>query len=205
MTVALEPRSSSLAAASRARLDALFAKIEAFFDRVNHRSTGSINCREGCSDCCKRFSVTRVEADLVAEGAALLDDDTIAAIAARARAASTSCPALDDRGRCLVYAHRPVICRTHGLAIRFQDDGKRRLDVIDACEKNFIGKDLSALPADLVLDQATVSTITLAIDAAHADAAGEPRGERFDLDALFIALDRARGDSSCARGREGES
>jgi Fe-S-cluster containining protein len=45
------------------------------------------------------------------------------------RSASMRCPALDDDGVCLIYAHRPHICRIFGPTIR----GKRRAVHLEGC------------------------------------------------------------------------
>jgi Fe-S-cluster containining protein len=48
------------------------------------------------------------------------------------RTASTPCPNLDENGACLMYEHRPLVCRTFGLPLR---NGDRYLG--DVCELNF--------------------------------------------------------------------
>src|SRR5436853_3382410 len=48
------------------------------------------------------------------------------------RTASTPCPNLNDAGECMIYEHRPLVCRTFGLPLR---DGNRYLG--DICELNF--------------------------------------------------------------------
>ncbi len=45
------------------------------------------------------------------------------------RSAKMRCPALDDKGACLIYGHRPHICRIFGPTIR----GKRRAILLDGC------------------------------------------------------------------------
>ncbi len=108
------------------------------------------------------------------------------ALAARATGGDPGvCPALDDGGRCAVYASRPVICRTHGLPIRFAPPNARSLPIVDACPRNFSGRDLGALPANVVLDQTTLSTVLGALDAARAAEIGRPRGERVEIAALL--------------------
>jgi uncharacterized protein len=186
----------------RARLAELYARVDGFFARAAARlpGPGGLTCHTGCTDCCRRrFSVTALEAEIVAEGLAALPDETRAAVAARAAAPHEACPALEEDGRCAVYASRPVICRTHGLPIRFavrHDEGAppdpvgprqgpRSLPLLDACPRNFQGRDLAALPPDVILDQATLSTILGALDAARADEVGGERGERVDLAALL--------------------
>ena len=48
------------------------------------------------------------------------------------RTASIPCPNLNERGECLVYENRPLVCRTFGLPLR---DGGRYIG--DICELNF--------------------------------------------------------------------
>jgi Fe-S-cluster containining protein len=180
---------------AREHLDALHAKVDAFFARAHERFPGGdgITCHAGCDDCCRRrFSVTAIEAEVIAELVATLPDATRDALAERALHGDAGvCAALDPDGRCAVYAARPVICRTHGLPIRFAAPdvpGKRALPVVDACPRNFAGRALDAIPADSVLDQATVSTVLGALDAARAAELGRPRGlERVEIAALLAA------------------
>ena len=48
------------------------------------------------------------------------------------RTAQTPCPNLNDRGECVLYEHRPLVCRTFGLPLRNADDY-----LGDVCELNF--------------------------------------------------------------------
>jgi hypothetical protein len=189
---------------ARERLAELCARVDAFFDRVAARFPGEdgVTCRSGCSDCCRRrFSVTAVEAEVVAELLAALPAPDRAAIAARAREGD-ACPALEPDGRCAVYAARPLICRTHGLPIRFAAEGPgsppglrsaepssapgpRHLPIVDACPRNFGGRDLAAIPGEHVLEQATLSTVLGALDAARAAELGRSRRDRVEMEALL--------------------
>lgn len=45
------------------------------------------------------------------------------------RSAKMSCPALDEKGACLIYEHRPHICRLFGPTVR----GKRRAVRLEGC------------------------------------------------------------------------
>lgn len=45
------------------------------------------------------------------------------------RSAKMRCPALDDNGACLIYEHRPHICRIFGPTVR----GKRRAVQLEGC------------------------------------------------------------------------
>jgi Fe-S-cluster containining protein len=98
------------------------------------------------------------------------------------------CAALEDDGRCLVYGGRPIVCRSHGVPIRFygEADGKR-FPIIDSCPLNFVTGPHHA-DQDCILDQETLSATLIAIDNQDADARGRDRGDRFDLAALLIEL-----------------
>jgi hypothetical protein len=168
---------------ARERLAELYDKVDAFFARAAARFPGpdGITCHAGCDDCCRRrFSVTAIEAEVIADGLAALPAEARAALAARATGGDRgACPALEAGGRCAIYAFRPVVCRTHGLPIRFAPaPGTRALPIVDACPKNFEGRDLASLPAGDVLDQTTLSTVLGALDTARASEAGRPRGDR---------------------------
>jgi Fe-S-cluster containining protein len=166
------------------RLDELHAKVDAFFARVEARHGDDMQCRTGCADCCRvRLTVTSVEAAairaLVAGWpaarrralAAATDDD------AAEDAAEDRCAALDEAGRCRIYAARPIVCRSHGVPVRMR---RGQLPVIEVCPRNFTRTE----PApDCVLDQTTLSALTLAIDR---EAGGD--GARKDLAALLAEL-----------------
>jgi uncharacterized protein len=115
--------------------------------------------------------------------------DDRARLLAGASVESDRCSALSETGRCQIYDARPFVCRTHGAPIRMTRNhlpviASRALpgeaappdggaDVIASCFRNFA----STTPAaDCVLDQTTLSAMTLAIDR---DAGGD--GSRFDL------------------------
>jgi len=168
------------------KLAELWQKIDAFTARARAAHGAAITCRAGCDACChRRFSVTGVEADALRRHLDALGEPAREALRARATAGDpTRCAALDDDGRCGVYEARPLICRTHGLALRFRDD-RRRLPTLDACPKNYADTDLASLDPATVLDQTTLSTVVAALDALHADAVGRPRGARIELDALL--------------------
>ena len=154
----------------------LAAKVDAFFDRVQARHGLSMKCNSGCHHCCHvRLSVTRVEADAIRAEVAGWTAERKRALAENvAAAAADRCAALDAGGRCLVYAARPIVCRSHGAPIRMRDP--RGLPVIQACHENFTAQGPGAADADCILDQTTLSAMVLAVDR---DAGNE--GARIDL------------------------
>lgn len=90
-------------------------------------------CKPGCCDCCVNLSVFPVEyyailQELREGGCTGLPFDP-----------GAPCGYLKDR-RCVLYASRPLICRTHGLPVAFlneNEDGPER--VVSFCPKNFVG------------------------------------------------------------------
>jgi len=164
---------------------ALYAKVDAFFERTRARYPGEtgLGCRRGCADCCLRFSVTPVEAELIQDSLPSLVRARRAALRQRAeRDAEPSCPALEPARDCAIYASRPLICRTHGLAIRFVAEQPSASALLDCCPKSFLGHDLSALEPQAVLDQSTLSTLLGAIQALRSAELGRPwQGERVEM------------------------
>ncbi|MDX2089176.1 MAG: YkgJ family cysteine cluster protein [Kofleriaceae bacterium] len=158
------------------RLGELTAKVDAFFARVETRHGDDMQCATGCSDCCHvRLTITSVEAAAVRTALASWPPERRAALAANVVGAPADhCAALAPNGRCLIYDVRPVVCRSHGAPIRMRQGG---LPVIQSCHRNFT----RVTPdADCVLDQETLSALTLAVDRASG---GD--GSRVDLASLL--------------------
>jgi hypothetical protein len=161
------------------RLPELAAKIDAFFERVTARHGPDMQCHTGCSDCCHvRLTVTGVEAAAIRAVVAGWPDAGRARLrAVIAEAPADRCAALDASGRCAIYAARPVVCRSHGVPIRIRE---RSLPVVQACHRNFAARGPAGVDADCVLDQTTLSALTLAVDR---EAGGD--GARHDLASLL--------------------
>ena len=111
------------------RYHELAAKVDGFFARVAARHGADMQCGSGCSDCCHvRLTITAVEAAAIRDEIATWDAGRRAALADNvAAAAADRCVALDASGRCLIYAARPIVCRSHGAPIRMT---QRSLPVI---------------------------------------------------------------------------
>jgi uncharacterized protein len=166
-------------------LRALAAKVDAFFERVQAKQGPDMRCGSGCFDCCSPgLTVTGVEAALVRDGLQGRPPAERTAIAQRARSSDGSrCAALDSQGRCSIYDVRPLVCRSHGLPIRLQTPG--HLPIVDACPKNFTAAGPAAVDASCVLDQETLSTMSAAVEAAHARQTGRAAGQRVPLRELL--------------------
>ncbi len=99
-----------------------------------------IECRPGCGDCCHQsFEISELEGALVAEGVRELEPAQRDGLLERARGyragARQACPALSDAQECLIYAHRPRICRKYGIPLWDPQRPQR----VTTCPKNFRG------------------------------------------------------------------
>ncbi len=162
------------------RYPELAAKVDAFFARVQSRHASDLRCDTGCSHCCHvRLSITGVEAEAIRNEIGAWPAERRYTLRNTAAAAPPDrCAALGSDGRCQIYAARPIVCRSHGAPIRLRDG--RSLPVVTACPDNFTAHGPAAAEPDCIIDQATLSAMTLAIDR---DAGND--GTRFDLAAVL--------------------
>ncbi len=146
-------------------LEKVFAKVDAFFERVEARYTSDLACKAGCHDCCAPdLTVTPAEAEAIEAFLEALEPDARASVADRATTSDGSrCAALDGAGRCSIYPVRPLVCRSHGVVLRVPPKDKTSLPILDTCPKNFRERDLSTVDADCVLDQRTLSMLLAAV------------------------------------------
>ena len=130
---------------------------DAFFHDVAAKQPANLQCN-GCSLCCYGlFEISAADIPVLAEGLSQLHPARRNAVIRRAaevvassqhpnlreaappekesffdRTAAIACPNLSADGRCVVYEHRPLVCRTFGIPLR---EGDRYLG--DVCDLNF--------------------------------------------------------------------
>ena len=133
-------------------------RADGFFRSVIESQPQHLQCGRGCSLCCYGlFEIGPADIPMLAQGLAELHPmrrrmiirkavETVAASkhpnlrecsptekdAFFERTASTACPNLNDAGECMIYEHRPLVCRTFGLPLRDRDKY-----LGDVCELNF--------------------------------------------------------------------
>jgi uncharacterized protein len=136
---------------------AALAKIDATVAQMSARAGDALSCKRGCDACCVGgLSVLPVEAAL------------IEALRTRppAHQREGMCAFLDDDGACTVYEARPVLCRTHGLALKTESaDSSRGLrilsDDVSACSLNYTAR---APEASEVLDATKLMMLLVTVD-----------------------------------------
>lgn len=133
-------------------------RADAHFASVMKTQGQNLQCGAGCSLCCYGlFEIGSGDVPVIAEGLELMPAARRKKVIRRAleivessdhpnlrecspeekeaffdRTQATACPNLDDAGLCMMYEHRPLVCRTFGLPLR---EGRKYLG--DVCELNF--------------------------------------------------------------------
>jgi Fe-S-cluster containining protein len=139
-----------------------------------------LRCRRGCSDCCvDGLTVFEVEAELIrASHSRMLEDDPPHPAGA--------CAMLDADGSCRIYEHRPYVCRTQGLPLRWvgERDGES-VEWRDVCPLNEVpGEPVESLDAGHCWTLGPFEGRLAALQAG-ASPTGEPDETRVALRDLF--------------------
>jgi hypothetical protein len=116
--------------AARNALVTLRSRVDAHFDSAAQTAGEHMRCAVGCDQCCHvDLGVFEIEAHDVRAALAELDADTRAVV--RRQAQQTTHCAMLVEGKCAVYERRPLICRSHGVAVLLED-GR-----VEHCPLNF--------------------------------------------------------------------
>lgn len=115
---------------ARTALVTLRTRVDAHFDAASRRAGAQMRCAQGCESCCHvDLSVFEVEAAPIRTALAALSEALRTRV--RAQAGQTEHCAMLVDGLCAVYEQRPLICRSHGVAVLL-DDGS-----VEHCPLNF--------------------------------------------------------------------
>ena len=132
----------------------ILERADAHFASVMDSQPQNLQCGAGCSLCCYGlFEIGSGDVPIIAEGLEAMHPARRKKVINRAleieqinlrecspeekeaffkRTQATPCPNLDEAGLCMMYEHRPLVCRTFGLPLR---DGRKYVG--DICELNF--------------------------------------------------------------------
>jgi hypothetical protein len=138
----------------------LVAKVDRFAAGVTELYAGQLVCRRGCDACCTHIGISAVEALALALAVSGLPSGEAAVLRQRAAVMRDGavCPLLAD-GACLLYAARPIICRTQGLPLLVAEEGEKR---VDHCPLNF--RSIETISGSAVLDLETLNQALGAIN-----------------------------------------
>ncbi len=161
----------------------LVRKVDDICAAVNSEFAEQIQCRAGCSGCCREITLFPVEAAAMMMALARLPAGETAKLAATSGTDNGgSCPLLSD-GLCLVYASRPIICRTHGLPLLLKVNGENQ---VDFCPENFQGA--KSLPGQAIINLDLLNHALVAINELFiksTTAAFLKSGQRLSISALI--------------------
>jgi len=145
----------------------LHGEIDAAVARLAKLHGTRLACDRGCIDCCvDELTVFQVEADRILRHYAQL-------LAENAPHLPGACAFLDQDGACRIYPHRPYVCRTQGLPLRWIDDGPdgQPAEHRDICPINDPGPELTEWPAEACWTLGPVETKlrTLQLERGHGE------------------------------------
>src|SRR4051812_8425307 len=109
---------------------AAIAKIDAAVASSTTKAGSALTCHRGCDSCCvDGLTVLPVEAALIEDAI----ERGVAGPPSTPSAQPGRCAFLDVDGACSIYAVRPVVCRTHGLALK----KGASLPIVSSCALNY--------------------------------------------------------------------
>jgi len=122
----------------------LYLQVDEQVARLQALHSDRLHCRSGCTRCCvdglrvfevEAENIRRRHRELLLEGPPHPEG---------------ACAFLDESGACLIYEHRPYVCRTQGLPLRWiedQPDGNPA-EMRDICPLNEEGPSVETLPTE---------------------------------------------------------
>jgi len=178
-------------------LQALQAAAETEFERQRRLHRNRFQCREGCDTCCRTpFAISEAEAASISQAIEALPPHLTIELRHRAakylrqRLAVFSkhgyrhsrgelapgqeqlpCPALID-GRCVVYEHRPTLCRRFGAVLQDASETDR----VFACQLNFSPGERIG-DAHLAARQRELANLAVELNQRYYSAGGRRYGE----------------------------
>lgn len=124
-------------------LETFHEQVESEVRRLTGLLGASLHCGLGCCGCCvDDLTVFEVEAEHIRDhhGLLLLSDSAHP---------EGVCAFLDEEGGCRIYEHRPYVCRTQGLPLRWIEEGPDDdlYEMRDVCPVNEADCDVLTLEA----------------------------------------------------------
>jgi Fe-S-cluster containining protein len=107
--------------------------MERIAESIEARYGEHISCRPACSECCRAgLTVVLVEAVVIGESLKIPEERILLQAGQPPLTEEGSCAMLTLDGLCRIYKHHPILCRTHGLPLRYEENE------IIICYKNFL-------------------------------------------------------------------
>lgn len=130
--------------AALTRLAQLYHDIDRQSRELEMRHVNRLQCRRGCCDCCvDEITVFEIEAENIRRHYPEL-------LAQGRPHPPGACAFLDENGTCRIYAHRPYVCRTQGLPLRWRETrpAGEVVELRDICPLNETEEPIETLPPE---------------------------------------------------------
>ena len=136
-------------------------RVDSLCNGVAKALVEQITCQEGCSACCTSITVFPVEAAALKAALCSLsaEEANFVITFVTEHADGERCPLLYNH-RCLLYAARPIICRTHGFPIQYTENDQQ---LVDCCPLNL--EQCESLPGSVVIDLDRLNSVLVAVNA----------------------------------------
>ena len=110
----------------RQRVDRIVESIEARYGE-------QISCRPTCDECCQAgLTLVMVEAAVIGKSLGIDEDRIYLQAGQPPLREEGKCAMLTDERLCYIYKNHPIICRTHGFPLRYDNHQ------ITVCYQNFL-------------------------------------------------------------------
>ncbi|PTN09501.1 YkgJ family cysteine cluster protein [Mangrovibacterium marinum] len=141
------------------RYQQFISQVDELAEKLSTLHHNQMQCRKGCDLCCMNYRIFPVEYYAIQQS---LNDKPVETAGAN----DNSCIFLKD-SVCQVYAHRPFICRTHGLPLLYLNEEQWELS---ACELNFREFDDEEFSAENTFPQDSFNSVLFQINKAFIQA-----------------------------------
>jgi Fe-S-cluster containining protein len=128
-------------------LKQFYAALDSHIHSIEEKNKPRINCKKGCFSCCKDdLEVFGLEAEYIRTTQSDFLKENSAA-------PEGACTFLDDEGACRIYDSRPFVCRTHGVPIKYLQEGEEgEFELRDICPLNEEGEPIEELPNEKIFN-----------------------------------------------------
>lgn len=113
-----------------------YKEVDKLTYKLSERHKSRINCKAGCFSCCvDNITVFAVEAEFIKQ-------NNVNLLKSEPPHSEGLCAFLNDKGECRIYEHRPYVCRTQGLPLRWLEEinEEELIDMRDICPLNEEGE-----------------------------------------------------------------
>ncbi len=153
----------------------LLTRVDTFSTRAEAAQRPWLACRMGCDGCCRtRRTAFAVEVEAIRQHLATRATAEVDSFRARRETPAVRhgerCVFLSESGACDVYAARPLLCRTHGPAIRTTPATGPGTG-LSYCALNFVGLSPAeveaSVPPDAILNLELLNQMLVLINTRH--------------------------------------